>query len=66
MDAIITTPRLVVGIDPTKGPSAGRHTVLLRPTEGRIISMNADMTTTLIHERTGARFTVPSSIVAVA
>ncbi len=65
MNATITTPRLVIGIDPTKGPSAGRRTVLLRPTEGRILSMNADLTITLEHEGTGARFTVPRDIVTV-
>jgi hypothetical protein len=65
MNATITTPRPVVGHYPTKGRSAGRRTVLIRPEAGRILSMNADLTITLEHEATGARFTVPRDIVTV-
>lgn len=57
------TPTTVVGHNPTKGSAAGRRTVLLRPTRGEVISMNADKTITLRHERTGARFTVPNAAV---
>lgn len=37
--------------------AAGTATVLIRPTEGEVVSFNADQTLTLRHARTGATFT---------